>query len=133
MGSGTTSSMADSKQPTLREKIEGKVYEALPGFHDIDWDGVMHLVNEAIDAEKVSTVTHIMSAKTEGLFDRGELFIKRQPIEQAMIDVIGYDAFKAIQESLPKANPTTVTEQYQCPSYFDDNGVLQNCKCGKCR
>lgn len=23
-------------------------------------------------------------------------------------------------------------EMYQCPSYYDDDRVLQNCKCGKC-
>ena len=24
-------------------------------------------------------------------------------------------------------------EQYKCPSYFDDNNILQDCKCGKCK
>ena len=26
----------------------------------------------------------------------------------------------------------TMTYQYQCPSYYDDNNVLQDCTCGKC-
>lgn len=25
-----------------------------------------------------------------------------------------------------------MTEQYKCPSYYDDNNVLQDCTCGKC-
>ena len=25
-----------------------------------------------------------------------------------------------------------MTEQYACPSYYDDNGLLQDCTCGKC-
>jgi hypothetical protein len=23
-------------------------------------------------------------------------------------------------------------EMYQCPSYYDDDRILQDCKCGKC-
>lgn len=26
-----------------------------------------------------------------------------------------------------------LTEQYQCPSYFDDSNTLINCTCGKCK
>ena len=26
----------------------------------------------------------------------------------------------------------TKTEQYACPSYYDDDGHLQDCLCGKC-
>ncbi len=45
-----------------------------------------------------------------------------------------YDEVSEIIKDL-QAHLTTEqkTEQYQCSSYFDDNGVLQNCKCGKCR
>jgi len=25
-----------------------------------------------------------------------------------------------------------MVEMYQCPSYYDDDGVLQDCKCGRC-
>lgn len=25
-----------------------------------------------------------------------------------------------------------MVEMYQCPSYYDDDGVLQDCECGKC-
>jgi hypothetical protein len=53
----------------------------------------------------IKAVTHIMAAKTEGLFDGPDLFIKRAPIEQAAIDLIGFEAFKAIQDSLPSAQP----------------------------
>lgn len=24
------------------------------------------------------------------------------------------------------------TEQYECPSYFDDSNTLKDCTCGKC-
>lgn len=27
---------------------------------------------------------------------------------------------------------TQETEQYKCPSYYDDNNELQDCSCGKC-
>lgn len=50
---------------------------------------------------RIDAIVHIMGAKTEGLFDNGELFIKRAPIEQAVVDLIGYEKFKAIQDSLP--------------------------------
>jgi hypothetical protein len=48
-------------------------------------------------------VTHILMAKTEGLFDQGELFIKRKPIEQACIDLVGYKTYKAITEAATEA------------------------------
>jgi hypothetical protein len=57
---------------------------------------------EAVEA----AVTHIASAKTEGLFDDGDLFIKRAPVEQAFVDLIGYEKFKALMDSLPAANLT---------------------------
>lgn len=25
-----------------------------------------------------------------------------------------------------------MTEMYLCPSYYDDNNILQDCECGKC-
>ena len=25
-----------------------------------------------------------------------------------------------------------MVEMYQCPSYYDDDGVLQDCECGMC-
>ena len=25
-----------------------------------------------------------------------------------------------------------MTKQYKCPSYYDDDGVLRDCTCGKC-
>jgi putative protein kinase ArgK-like GTPase of G3E family len=63
----------------------------------------------AKEAERAATekaVLEIMSARTEGLFDDGDLFIKRAPIEQVCVDLIGFEAFKAIQESLPKTQST---------------------------
>lgn len=57
---------------------------------------------EDVEKAKLEAVTHIMSIKTEGIFDNGDLFIKRRPVEQAVVDVIGYEAYKALQKSLPK-------------------------------
>lgn len=59
--------------------------------------------------DRLEVVMHIMSAKTEGLFDRGDLFVKRAPIEQACIDLVGYEAFKAFQESLPVPDLSQLT------------------------
>lgn len=56
---------------------------------------------EAYEQGKQDAVVTIMSAKTEGLFDNGDLFIKRRPIEDAIVELLGYEGFKAIQESLP--------------------------------
>lgn len=49
------------------------------------------------------TVVKIMSTETEGLFDNGDLFIKRAPIEQVIINLIGFEKFKAIQDAVSAA------------------------------
>lgn len=33
---------------------------------------------------------------------------------------------------LEKTPVDEVVEQYACPSYFDDDNVLQSCECGRC-
>lgn len=59
-------------------------------------------LDDAVLAGKIEIVTKIMDAKTEGLFDNGDLFIKRKPIEQVIINEFGYETFKAIQEAIDK-------------------------------
>lgn len=49
------------------------------------------------------TVVKIMSTETEGLFDNGDLFIKQAPIEQVIINLIGFEKFKAIQDAVSAA------------------------------
>lgn len=61
------------------------------------------------EAEREATekaVIHIAGCKTEGLFDNGDLFIKRAPLEQAFVDLVGYEKFRAIKDALPVADPT---------------------------
>lgn len=65
-----------------------------------DW----HLAE--VEKDRIKTITKLMGVKTEGLFDNGDLFIKRSPIEQEIINLVGYDAFKAIQEAVD-AQPRT--------------------------
>jgi hypothetical protein len=60
--------------------------------------------NTVEQTARLDTVTKIMSVKTEGIFDGPDLFIKRKPIEQVCIDLLGYEAFKAIQEAIPSVN-----------------------------
>ena len=47
--------------------------------------------------------TKIFTVKTEGLFNDGDLFIKRRPIEQVVINELGYETYKAIQEAADAA------------------------------
>jgi len=41
-----------------------------------------------------------------------------------------------VKQNLPALssvlNVTDEVETYQCPSYYDDDNVLQDCTCGKC-
>lgn len=101
--------MTASKQPEpgLRENVEliscgllseGQVYELINYFTDDKAQAVAEAYKDA--------VTQIMAAKTEGLFDGPDLFIKRAPIEQACVNLVGYETYKAIQESLPKVDLT---------------------------
>lgn len=52
-----------------------------------------------IQAAKEDLATKIMLTCSEGLFDGPDLFVKRAPIEQTIINEIGYEKFKAIQEA----------------------------------
>lgn len=85
--------------------IEQKVQEIV----EIGIDTLMELITAQATAAQERAVEHaiikIMGVKTEGLFDNGDLFIKRAPIEQAVIDLVGYEKFRAIKDSLPVANP----------------------------
>lgn len=88
---------------TLDELLTTHLQEIKAGHDARLREGVVRLINEA----RIDAVIHIMSAKTEGLFDGPDLFIKRAPIEQACIDIVGFETFKAIKDSLPKATPDT--------------------------
>lgn len=70
-------------------------------------DGIMEDIQAYIDKQtskaKEEFAAHVMLVKTEGLFDNGDLFIKRAPIEQAIIDQIGYEPFRAIKDGIPPA------------------------------
>jgi hypothetical protein len=48
---------------------------------------------------------------------------------QARAEVI---AMVIVKEVLGEQKHEPV-EQYRCPSYVDDDGVLRNCLCGNCR
>lgn len=48
-------------------------------------------------------VTKIMMTPTEGMFSNtNELYIKRAPIEQTFVELIGYEKHKAIKEAATK-------------------------------
>lgn len=70
---------------------------------------VAKAIAEAERAATEKAVIKIMAANTEGLFDNGDLFIKRAPIEQAIVDLIGFQKFKAIKDGLPTVDLTTPT------------------------
>lgn len=59
-------------------------------------------ISKAVAEAKLNVVTQILSTETDGLFDEGDLFIKREPLEQTCVNIVGYETFKAIQESLPE-------------------------------
>lgn len=52
-----------------------------------------------IAGEKEEFASKIMLTPSEGLFDDGDLFVRRAPIEQTIIKEIGYEKFKAMQEA----------------------------------
>ena len=66
-------------------------------------EALADFITEQTRLAREDTIIKLMSVRTEGLFDNGELFIKRAPIEQAIIDLIGYEKYKAIMDSLPPA------------------------------
>lgn len=108
----TEASDADWLDEVAREYEQVGVWQ-LAEFREnmpVAYAGFKAAIQAHIDAEcnraRVEAVAHIMGVKTEGLFDNGDLFIKRAPVEQACIDVLGYEAFAAIKESLPVADPT---------------------------
>lgn len=53
---------------------------------------------EMVEA-RIQLATALWLTPSEGLFDGGDLFVKRKPLEQTLINEIGYEAFKAIQEA----------------------------------
>ncbi len=72
-----------------------------------------------------NAVFKIMSSITEGLFDNGDLFIKRKPIEDVIIGLIGYEKYKAIQTAVdsrlyPKSK-TMVSSCHQATYYLYQN------------
>jgi hypothetical protein len=113
------------EEQELREKIiDTARWRAITDESDRKWlaDSIMVLLKAQaaqvdVAAIKLQCVEHIMSVKTEGLFDNGDLFIKRAPIEQAAIDLIGYEAFKAIQESIPSVNLEQLYNQKKYSTY----------------
>ncbi len=69
---------------------------------------------EALTAREKSivrdTIWNIMSVKTEGIYDDGDIFIKRAPIDQAIINMIGYEEHIAMQEAVDAQQPPTQTK-----------------------
>lgn len=94
----------DSVWQTVMGVQKGKL---LPKEVDLDIADLQENIRQLIARERQKavedTVVKIMSAKTEGLFDNGDLFIKRAPIEQVIINLIGFEKFKAIQDAVSAA------------------------------
>jgi hypothetical protein len=110
-----TNPMKDDGDRELREKIlsiklvdhvvgSGSVRTMNQILGDNELDAVIALiqadrVKAALEARE-DAIWQIMSPITEGLFDGGELFIKRRPIEDAIISMVGYEKYKALQEAV---------------------------------
>lgn len=92
--------MTDYKKriESLLLSVRSDEYGDSGNYNDSKLEKTIEALLHRVEAE---TVERILSVKTEGLFDGPDLFIKRAPIEQECINIIGYEAFKAIQESLP--------------------------------
>lgn len=54
----------------------------------------------AVAEAKESVVFAIVSTKTEGIIDDGEVFIKQEPLNQTIVDIVGYEKFKTMQEAV---------------------------------
>lgn len=61
---------------------------------------IQAIIDKAVVEARDDAIWNIMSPETEGLFDSGELFIKRKPIEDAIISMVGYEKYKALQEAV---------------------------------
>lgn len=54
----------------------------------------------AVAEAKESVAFAIVSTKTEGIIDDGDVFIKQEPLNQTIINIVGYEKFKAMQEAV---------------------------------
>lgn len=55
---------------------------------------------QAVTEAKESVAFALVSTKTEGIIDDGDVFIKQAPLNQTIINIVGYEKFKAMQESV---------------------------------
>lgn len=88
----------------MRERVKAIFKEVYPtGFRLGHFDGIMldvyALLEETDRKAREDFAMKVFTVKTERLFDGGELFIKRKPIEQIVINELSYEAYKAIQEA----------------------------------
>lgn len=62
-------------------------------------DNALPIIDKYVEERERAVVQKIWFTRTEGSFVDGELFIKRSPIEQSVIDIIGYEEYKAMTEA----------------------------------
>jgi len=102
------------EQESLREEVSKRVAvfavshdmqgKAIinPSFDDTI-TSIMHLIEQDRERAVREAVTKIMMTDTEGMFSGKDLFIKRAPLEQTFIDLVGYETYKAIMEAATSA------------------------------
>lgn len=64
------------------------------------WPRLINFI-QAREREAEEEVAYtIVSTITEGIIDNGDVFIKQKPLNQTMINIVGYEKFKAMQEAV---------------------------------
>lgn len=107
---GGDGELRDKELETVMERACSNLADGM--FADLDnktvnWPLLFNEVRKYVQTQTVKAAleaqedlaTNIMLEPTEGLFDGGDLFIKRSPIEQVIINAVGYEKFKALQEA----------------------------------
>jgi hypothetical protein len=100
----------DNDGQTLREALlalqaaaTSEAYDAGQKDGLIKWaDSTQGKIDEAVAETKESVAFAIISTKTEGIVDNGDVFIKQEPLNQTMINIVGYEKFKAMQEAVAR-------------------------------
>lgn len=68
------------------------------------WPLIEALIKVKQQEAVLNAITEIWMTKSEGLFDGPDLFVKRKPIEDAVIKLVGYEAYKAMTEAATAAS-----------------------------
>lgn len=97
------------------------------GYISVQKDGVYYIQSESLqrfllsedDKTKLETIYSILSDSTKAIVPKKVWF----EIESSIVIDKTYK-YKEIKKE---------NEMYKCPSYYDNDNILQDCECGECK